>query len=112
MEAKQREIVLIPYPFTNYKGAKVRPGIIISNNNHNSRSQDCIMIAVTAAINNEPHSIMLKQEDLESGKLKKQSQAKADKVLTIEKSLIIKKIGMINNKTFEKIKAELTKIIS
>ncbi len=112
MKAKQKEIVLIPYPFTNYKGSKVRPGIIISNNDYNNRSEDCIMIAVTSAIKNEPYSITLKQEDLALGRLKKESQAKADKILTIEQSMIIKKIGMIKDKTFGKIRTEVIKVIS
>ena len=44
MIVNQKEIVLLPYPFTDLKGAKVRPVLIISNNLFNKKSEDCITV--------------------------------------------------------------------
>lgn len=107
---QQKELVLLPYPFSNQTGSKVRPAIIVSNDNFNKRCEDCVMVPLTTIIKDEPFSLIVNQDSLESGKLLKQSRVRIDKIFTIKKSLIIMQIGKINDKTFDKIKAEISKI--
>ncbi|MEK6889288.1 MAG: type II toxin-antitoxin system PemK/MazF family toxin [Nanoarchaeota archaeon] len=110
MIVNQKEIVLLPYPFSNLESSKVRPAIIVSNDIFNRKSADCIAIPLTTVIKNEQYSIILNQEDLSSGKLLKPSRARADKIFAVEKNIIVMKIGTINDKIFEKIKAEIAKM--
>ena len=111
MNFQQKEIVLLPYPFSNQEGTKVRPAIIISNNNFNKKSEDCIMLPLTSVIKEVPYSVLINQEDLNSGKLLKPSRIRIDKIFTICQDLVRMKIGVINNKTFEKVKSEIFKLI-
>ena len=110
MNARQKDIVLLPYPFTDLEGTKVKPAIIISNDSFNKKSDDCVMIPLTTVIKDEPYSILITQEDLSSGKLLKPSRVRVDKIFTVEKRLVIMEIGTINNATFEKIRSELAKV--
>ena len=110
MMFQQKELVLLPYPFSNQTGSKVRPAIIVSNDNFNKRCEDCVMIPLTTIIKDEPFSLIVNQDSLESGKLLKQSRVRIDKLFTIKKNLIIIKIGKINDKTFDKIKAEINRV--
>jgi len=32
MKINQRDIILLPYPFSNLEGKKVRPALVVSNN--------------------------------------------------------------------------------
>jgi len=107
---QQKELVLLPYPFSDHGGSKVRPAIIVSNDNFNKRCEDCVMVPLTTVIKDEPFSLIVNQDSLESGKLLKQSRIRIDKIFTIKKGLIIMKIGKINNKTIEKIKFEISKV--
>ncbi len=107
---QQKELVLLPYPFSDQGGSKVRPAIIISNDNFNKRCEDCIMIPLTTVIKDEPFSLVINQDSLESGKLLKQSRVRIDKIFTIKKNLIIMKIGKINDKALERIKIEINKV--
>ncbi len=107
---QQKELVLLPYPFSDQGGSKVRPAIIISNDNFNKRSEDCVMVPLTTIIKDEPFSLIINQDNLESGKLLKQSRVRIDKLFTIKKSLIMMKIGKVNEKTLEKIKSEISKV--
>lgn len=111
MNVQQKEIVLLPYPFSDLEGTKVRPAIVVSNNIFNRKSDDCIMVPLTTVIKDEPYSVIINQEDLTSGKLLKPSRVRADKIFTVEKDLIMMKICVINDKTFEKIKGEIVKIL-
>ncbi|MBI2452459.1 type II toxin-antitoxin system PemK/MazF family toxin [Candidatus Pacearchaeota archaeon] len=107
---QQRELVLLPYPFTDQEGSKVRPAVIVSNDDFNKRCQDCVMVPLTTVIREESFSLLINQDSLDSGKLLKQSRIRIDKLFTINKNLIIMKIGRINTKTFDKIKSEISKV--
>ena len=110
MNLKQKEIVLLPFPFTDLEGSKVRPAIIVSNDYLNKRSDDCIMVPLTAVIKDAPYSTIINQEDMGSGKLVKPSMVRIDKIFTVEQKLAIMKIGSINNMIFTKIKNELIRM--
>ena len=107
---QQKELVLLPYPFSDQAGSKVRPAIIVSNDNFNKRCEDCVMVPLTTVIKDEPFSLIINQDSLDSGKLLKQSRVRIDKIFTIKKSLIMMKIGKINDKTLDKIKFEFSKV--
>ena len=110
MNIVQKEVVLLPYPFSNLEGMKVRPALVVSNNLFNKKSADCIMVPLTTVIKGEPYSVIIDNNDMHSGELVKQSRVRSDKVFAVEKSLVIMKIGVIKDKTFEKIKAEIFKM--
>jgi len=111
MNLNQRDIILLPYPFTDLEGSKVRPAIVISNNNFNRRSEDVIAIPVTTILKDEPYSVLIGQENLSSGKLLKPSRIRFDKIFTVEKKLAVMKIGVINENTFRQAKSKIFEII-
>ena len=110
MKFKQKELVLLPYPFTDQQGSKVRPAIIVSNENFNRRCQDCVMVPLTTVIKDEPYSLIISQNDLEFGKLLKPSRIRIDKIFTINQGLIIMQIGKINDNLLTRIGEEISKI--
>lgn len=111
MKIAQKEIVLIPYPFSNLEEKKVRPALVISNNLFNNKSQDCLLAPLTSVIKDEPFSILIEQKDLNSGKLIRQSRVRLDKIFVIEKNKIVFKIGILNEQTFNLVKNEFHKLI-
>jgi mRNA interferase MazF len=110
MQVDQNDLVLLPYPFSNLKDTKVRPALIISNDNFNRKSDDCLMVPLTSVIKDEPYSIIIQSEDLSSGKLLQTSRIRADKIFCAEKSLILLKIGTVNSKILNLVKQELLKL--
>ena len=56
---EQRDFLLIPFPFSDQSGKKVRPVIIISCNEFNKFSEDVIVIGVTSNISNDKYTINL-----------------------------------------------------
>jgi len=110
MQVNQKELILLPYPFSNLEGTKVRPALVVSNNSFNKKSDDCIMVPLTSVIKDEPYSVTIEQENLSAGKLLKPSRIRADKIFCVEKNLITMKIGKINENSFEKVKQEMFRI--
>lgn len=107
MKVSQKELVLLPFPFSNLGETKFRPALVVSNDFFNKRGNDCILVPLTSVIKNEKFSVSINQENLNSGKLLKPSRIKTDKIFSIEKDLISMKVGTINDETFEKIKQEI-----
>lgn len=100
----QREILLVPFPFSDQSGRKVRPVIVISNEEFNTRSEDVLVVGVTSNISKDRYLLSLTNKDLEEGKLLSECCIKVENILKIDKELIIKKIGKIDQNKLNKIR--------
>ena len=90
---EQKDLLIVPFPFSDQSGRKVRPVVVLSNNYFNNHSEDVIVVGVTSNVKKERYSISLTNKDLESGNLFTDCTIKAENILRLEKSLILKKIG-------------------
>jgi len=111
MDLKQKDIVLLPFPFSDLEGQKVRPALVVSNDTFNKTSADCLMVPLTSVIIDEPYSIIITPKDVISGKLVKTSRIKTDKIFSVEKNLAIMKIGTANDEIFKKVRMEISKMM-
>lgn len=103
----QRDIILLPFPFSDQSGQKVRPALVLSNDEFNKSSDDLIVCAITSTITSSRYSIIIDQDDLEDGVLYEKSLIKAETLLKIDRSIVIKRIASINDKTYLKVKSVL-----
>jgi len=108
---RQRDLVLVPFPFSDQSGRKVRPVIIISNDNFNEKSEDVLVVGVTSNISKDIYTLGLSSNDLEQGRLTTPCCVKVENILKIDKELIIKNIGIIKKDKFKKIINILMSII-
>ena len=109
---EQRDLLLVPFPFSDQSGRKVRPVIVISNNEFNKYSDDVIVIGVTSNILKDKYTINLTNKNLDEGKLFTDCVIKVENLLRLDKELIVKKIGKINKETLKSIVDKLFTIIS
>lgn len=109
---EQKDLLLVPFPFSDQSGRKVRPVIVISNNEFNKYSNDVIAIGVTSNILRDDYTIKLTNNNLDEGKLFTNCIIKVENLLKLDKELIIKKIGKINKETLKNIVDKLFTIIN
>jgi len=50
----QRDIILIPFPFSDLSESKIRPALVVSNNIYNSQSLDIVVTAITSNLSPNP----------------------------------------------------------
>lgn len=93
---KQREIILIPFPYSDLSQNKKRPAIILSNSDHNTNNEDVICCAITTNPRDYANSVEITSSDLDSGDLQYDSRVKPNKIFTLGQRLIIKKLGRLN----------------
>ncbi|MEK7200516.1 MAG: type II toxin-antitoxin system PemK/MazF family toxin [Patescibacteria group bacterium] len=102
------KIVLIPFPFTDLSGSKVRPAIILSNN---KKGEDCLVAFISSlGIKRSEFDVSVKLS-LKNG-LKIDSVVKVDKIATLEKKIILGEIGILESEYVTKIDEKLKKLFS
>ena len=110
IQYEQGEIIIVPFPFTDLSTIKQRPVLILSNNYYNNSTQDLITCGITLNIQ-ENNTLLINNEDLANGEIPLTSRIKVDKLFTLHKSIVKKKLGKINVETFAKVKEELFNLI-
>ncbi len=109
----QRDIVLIPIPFTDLSSHKKRPVIIISNDNYNEINYDIVVVALTSnLIFENKYSIDIDNHNLEDGRLPQKSRIRCDKIYTVSKTIVLKRYNKVNKMTFGLIKQKISSLIS
>jgi mRNA interferase MazF len=109
---EQRDLLLVPFPFSDQTGKKVRPVIVISNDEFNKNSEDILVVGVTSNISRDKYTVDLAKGDFDRGELSVKCCVKVENILKIDKSIIIKNIGKIKKDKFDSIKKILLGIIS
>ena len=107
----QGEIVLIPIPFTNLESKKKRPVMILSNGHYNKVSEDIIAVAITSNIRGLEYEVVIENQDMIEGNLKRISCIRTDKIYTLSKDLIVTKFGKVNDSIITDVKKSINILI-
>jgi len=62
---RQRDLVLVPFPFSDLSGQKVRPVLILSNDAYNQQSADVVVCGLTTNLRPAPYSVIVNVTDVE-----------------------------------------------
>jgi|SRR3989344_1688233 len=105
---EQRDIVLIPFPYSDLTGSKQRPALIISNNKLN-KTEDRICCLVTT--NPARDCILIEKDSFKEGKLPFKSWIKPHRLFTIDKKIIKRRLCKINESLYKKVLKSLSEYI-
>jgi mRNA interferase MazF len=94
---KPGQVILVPFPFTDFTTVKQRPALIVSSKSFNQTHDDVIIVAITSK---DPHSLRndefyLPKSDQKAAGLPKPSKVKTGKIVSIHQQLIRKQLGRI-----------------
>lgn len=106
----QRDIVLLPFPFSDLISAKVRPVIVVSNDEYNRKSKDMIVVPMTTNLEIKEYAFLITNNDLESGKLLKDSKVKIDRIFSVSRKIVRMKIGKVKDGVLKRVKEEIYKL--
>jgi mRNA interferase MazF len=105
---KQRDIVLVPFPFSDLSGLKVRPVLVLSNDFYNDQSADVVVCGLTTNLRPLPYSIVIAPADIEvAGTLRHTSRIKADTIASLEQSILIKQIARLKLAVFSQVISQI-----
>ncbi len=102
---KKGDVILLSFPFTDLKGNKIRPALVLVVSD-----LDIIVAFITTQFKwQNPHDILLEPNDFNG--LKKTSLLRLSKITTIDKDLILGKLGELNGVDIGKINKNLVAIL-
>jgi len=102
---KKGDIILLSFPFTDLKGKKIRPALVLFVSD-----LDVIVAFITTQFKwQNSYDILLEPNDLNG--LKKTSLVRVSKITTIDKDLILGKLGQLDSFDMQKINQNLLKIL-
>jgi mRNA interferase MazF len=88
------DVVLVPFPFTDQTTTKKRPAVIVSSKDYQRERSDLVLIAVTSQVNPTTDFGEMTITEWKNAGLIKSSIIKPV-LTTIEKGLVIKKLGKL-----------------
>lgn len=102
---KKGEIVLIPFPFTDLTGSKLRPALVLVADNN-----DVTVSFITTQTRWQESTDVVIKPSLNNG-LKKDSLLRLSKLATIEANLVIGILGTLDKNTIQTINQNLITIL-
>ncbi len=107
MNVQRGDVVLVDYPYTAGRTAKVRPVLVVQNDRDNQRLRNTIVVQITSMTQRalEPTQLSIEMaapEGKQSG-LRQDSVVNGVNLLTLDKSKILRKIGSLPKSTMQQV---------
>ena len=109
---RQRDVLLLPVPYTDLTSQKVRPVIVLSVDTYNRGNDDMIVAAITSQGCGRAYEITLTPEHMESGRLPRTSYVRADKIYALSQDIVRRQYGAVSEAFYEQMVKSIDKLIS
>ena len=97
---KRGTIVLIPFPFTDLTGAKVRPALVVSQL---TKGEDMVVAFISSKVERGSLSTEVKIMPTRENGLKVPSTIRCMKIATLEKKIAIGERGVVDRETMKQV---------
>ena len=106
---KPFDVVVVPFPFTDMKADKRRPALVLSGDScFNTPSGNCVLAMITSQ-NNPDWPLDVPIGSIQKSGLKSPSKVRM-KLFTLDSRLILRKIGGLAKKDYDKVGQSLNKL--
>ncbi|MFA5945758.1 MAG: type II toxin-antitoxin system PemK/MazF family toxin [Patescibacteria group bacterium] len=101
-------IVLVPFPFTDLSGNKVRPCVVLYEQ---KTGDDCIVSFISSIQKAKLGAFDLRIKATRSNGLKKDSVIKVNKLATLQKKIVLGELGQIEPTLMQGVDSRLKKML-
>ena len=105
---QQGDIVLVAFPFTDLSGSKIRPAIVLASH---KKSVDIVVAFITSQYKRSAHFVVPIVPTTQNG-LKVASSIICDKIATLDKKVVVGKIGVGHKSVIRGVTNELVKLFA
>lgn len=100
-------IVLIPFPFTDLSGQKVRPALVLYNQ---KTGDDCIVVFISSKKEKRGGIFDIPLSPTEQNGIKVDSTLKVSKIATLQKRIVIGELGRLEQSAINDVDTILKKL--
>jgi len=83
------DVVVVPFPFSDLTLAKRRPALVIAE----LKGDDLILCQITSQKIKDKYAVSIEDNDFETGALKQKSNARPNRVFTVDNHIILYRVG-------------------
>lgn len=90
------DIVLIPFPFTDYSDVKLRPALVLSVGEFNNAGEDVVLAAISSNVNRRSaYDVVVCETDdgFRQTGLKRSSAIRCGKIFTFDRKQMKRRLG-------------------
>lgn len=102
------DVVVIPFPFTDLSNSKKRPAIILAD----IKGDDYLMVQITSKNIKDSYAIPINPSDVVNGIFNHNSNARPNKIFTLNKNIVSYKIGSLSDEKMEILINKVIEIIT
>ncbi|MDQ3458859.1 MAG: type II toxin-antitoxin system PemK/MazF family toxin [Deinococcota bacterium] len=103
------DIVLVPFPFTDQSTGKKRPAVVISSDRYHRQRTDLILMAVSSQLSAKVAGDVSIAKWTEAGLIK--ASVFKPILTTVERKLIIRTLGQLQDEDVKRLKEALDEIL-
>jgi mRNA interferase MazF len=107
MDLEPGDLVLVPFPFTDLTAQKQRPALVVSSAEFHGAGKDAVLLAITSNVRDAAYSVLITPTDLDSGTLPKPSRVKVGKIVSLDRTIIRRRIGQLKRPVLDQVYREL-----
>lgn len=101
------EVVVIPFPFSDLSGSKRRPALVIAD----LPGDDVLLCQITSQGSRDMYAVPLRTTDFVYGTLPVNSLIRPTRLFTADKSIILRKAGLVHAKITDDVTHAILKVI-
>jgi len=103
----KRRYSLVPFPFSDLKDFKKRPALVLATLD----GEDIIILQITSQNKSEKYAIGITKNDFREGELSIDSFVRCDRIYTLDKKVILYKVGSLKENKFDIIKEKVIAVL-
>ena len=100
-------IVLVPFPFTDLSGNKVRPCVLLAEQKN---GEDCIVAFISSVKQSRVGAFEVRVKASVTNGLKRDSVLKVDKIATLQKKIILGELGVLEKELMKVLDSKLSQL--
>ncbi len=112
MICRQRDVLLLPFPYTDLSASKKRPALVLSSDAFNNSSEDVVCCLITTNPKEDKFTVRLSGSDVDDGELHYESILKPYRLFTVDKKSVLKKLCALKKPVFGKVVQKLRSLFS
>jgi mRNA interferase MazF len=102
------DVVVLPFPQTNLQAGKRRPAHVVAD----LTGDDLILCQITSQTRSDAYSVSLVPADFQSGRLAVDSYARANRLFTVDQSVILYTAARITDGKLAEVRGQIRKLFS
>jgi mRNA interferase MazF len=109
---KPFDIILVPFPFGDLSSSKKRPCLVLSSYTPRSLGEHLIVAMITSKVDKLKFPFDIRINQFEEAGLPVPSLIRLGKIVTVERKIVIKKLGSIDSSLRKEVKLRFKEIFS